>query len=52
MKKFLTFLTYLHQAWRLVLTDKLVTTEDEFGARGNLGKERNTKNNEAELQTN
>ena len=36
-------LAYPHQAWRLILTDKLVTTEDEFGARDNQGKETNTK---------
>ena len=43
MKKFSTFLTYPHQTWCLILTDKLVTTENEFGAPDNLGKERNTK---------
>ena len=43
MKKFPTFLAYPHQASRLILTDKLVTTEDEFGARDNLGKEPSTK---------
>ena len=42
MKKFPTLLTYPYQAWRLILTD-IVTTEDEFGARENPGKERNTK---------
>ena len=52
MKKFLTFLAYLHQAWRLILTDKLVTTEDEFGARDNPGKDiKETQNYEVELQT-
>ena len=42
MKKFPTLLTYPYQAWRLILTD-IVMTEDEFGARDNPGKERNTK---------
>ena len=42
MKKFPTLLTHPHQAWRLILTD-IVMTEDEFGVRDNPGKERNTK---------
>ena len=52
MKKFPTLLTYPYQAWRLILTD-IVTTEDEFGARDNPGKDiKETQNYEAELQTN
>ena len=36
---------------RLILTNKLVTTGDEFGTRDDLGK-KDTQNDEVELQTN
>ena len=50
MKKFPTFLTYPHQVWRLILTDKVVTIEDEFGA--STWEKKETQNNEIELQKN